>query len=119
MKLKQLKFAMFLSGLITLIFILSSCMNVPNVPVFTSPNMIYVANYNSNNVSVINGQTNTVVQTISVGSSPDAIGVDPQTDMIYVANEWDNTVSVINGQTNTVVQTVSVESSPDAIGVDP
>ena len=33
-------------------------------------NRIYVANYDSNNVSVIDGASNTVVATVAVGSQP-------------------------------------------------
>ncbi len=84
-----------------------------------APNTIYVANAGINNVSVINGQTNTVVQTISVGKSgEEGIGVNPTTNMIYVAN-YSNTVSVINGQTNTVEATISVGKWPVGIGVNP
>jgi YVTN family beta-propeller protein len=81
--------------------------------------MIYVANCLDNTVSVINGYTNTVVQTIPVGINPDGVGVDPITNMICVANVGANTVSVINGNTNTVVQTIPVGNYPTIVGVNP
>jgi len=43
----------------------------------TSVNRIYVANFNSNDVSVINGETNTVIATIPVGARPFAVVVNP------------------------------------------
>ena len=49
-------------------------------------NRIYVANYGSNNVSVIDGASNTVVATVAVGSDPDGVAVNPNTNRIYVAN---------------------------------
>ncbi|WP_235550673.1 hypothetical protein [Paenibacillus sp. Soil750] len=40
-------------------------------------NRIYVTNTTNNNVSVINGITNTVVATIPVGSNPRSVAVNP------------------------------------------
>ena len=49
----------------------------------------------SNNVSVIDGASNTVVATVAVGSNPYGVAVNPNTNRIYVANYGDDTVSVI------------------------
>ena len=57
----------------------------------------------SNIVSVISGQTNTVVGSISVGMGPLGIVYDPVNNNLYVANSDNDSVSVISGQTNTVV----------------
>jgi YVTN family beta-propeller protein len=46
-------------------------------------------------VSVINGQTNTVTATLTVGTDPEAVAVSPLTGAAYVTNTGDNTVSVI------------------------
>ena len=43
-------------------------------------------NYSSNNVSVIDGASNTVVATVAVGSCPYGVAVNPNTNRIYVAN---------------------------------
>ncbi|WP_255300921.1 hypothetical protein [Bacillus thuringiensis] len=40
-------------------------------------NRIYVTNNNSNNVSMIDGNTSTVIATVSVGASPYGVGVRP------------------------------------------
>lgn len=84
----------------------------------TSVNRIYVANFNSNDVSVINGDTNTVIATIPVGTNPAGIDVNPLTSRIYVANRSSNTISVINSITNAVIASVPVGSEPSDIGVD-
>jgi YVTN family beta-propeller protein len=81
-------------------------------------NRIYVANLNSNNVSVIDGGSNTVVSTVVVGNSPSDIGINSTTNMIYVPNSSGNTVSVIDGNTDTVVATVPGMSSPLRLAVD-
>src|SRR5258708_5300904 len=65
-------------------------------------NTIYVANFFSDSISVINGATNTVTATINVGSNPNGVGVNPVTNTIYAVIQGDTTVSVINGATNTV-----------------
>src|SRR3989442_776944 len=72
---------------------------------------IYVANFGSNNVSVINS-TNTVVATIPVGIHP--AGVTYGNGNAYVANYGSNTVSVIDS-TNTVVATIPVGIHPAGV----
>src|SRR5512143_3743552 len=61
----------------------------------------------------------TVVATITVGSGPTGVGVNPTTNRIYVANHYFDNVSVIDGASNVVITTVSVGSSPDGVGVNP
>lgn len=50
-------------------------------------------------MNVINGATNTVTATVTVGLLPWAIAVNPITNTIYVANYDGDTVSVIDGAT--------------------
>ena len=38
-------------------------------------NQVYVANFGSNNVTVIDGATNVVANTVNVGTSPEAVAV--------------------------------------------
>jgi YVTN family beta-propeller protein len=80
-------------------------------------NQVYVANYPSGTVSVIDGATNAVT-TVTVGSQPGAVAVNPVTDKVYVANANGGTVSVIDGATNTVA-TVTVGTNPIAVAVNP
>ena len=61
-----------------------------------SNDRIYVANYGSNNVSVINPATNTVVTTIAVGNIPSGVAYSPSNDRIYVANSGSNNVSILS-----------------------
>src|ERR1035441_2847018 len=82
-------------------------------------NTIYVANLDSNTVTVINGATNTATATVSTGTFPYAVAVDPVTNTIYVANLDSNTVTVINGATNPATATVSTGTFPYAVAVDP
>lgn len=61
-------------------------------------NEIYVANYGSNNVTVIDGAANDVWG-VTVGIQPRALAVASLTNKIYVANSGDNTATVIDGAT--------------------
>ena len=60
-----------------------------------SNNNIYVANTNSNNVSVIESSSNTVISTVDVGERPSALAFNPSNNNIYVTNPVSDDVSVI------------------------
>lgn len=91
------------------------------VAVDATTNKIYVANSGSNNVSVIDGATNSVVATIAdpKAVAPVAVAVNPVTDTIYVANSQSNNLTVINGATNSVTATIPLATSPSGLDVDP
>ena len=82
-------------------------------------NKIYVANNGSQNVTVIDGSTDTVKTTVPVGNGPIDVAVNSQTNKVYVANLTDGTVSVIDGSTDTVTATPTVGSLPKALAVNP
>ncbi len=52
-------------------------------------NKIYVANADSNDVTVIDG-THNLTKTVAAGSIPEAVAVNPATNKIYVANNEQN-----------------------------
>lgn len=79
----------------------------------------YIPNNNSNNVSVINTSTNTVVTTIPVGSGPYGVAASLDGSKVYIANDGDGNVSVINTATNTVTATVGVGTNPTCVAVSP
>jgi len=60
-------------------------------------NKLYVANHDSDSVSVIDTITNNVIDNISsVGDSPVGMAINPITEKLYVSNIGSNTVSVID-----------------------
>jgi len=81
----------------------------------TKANYVYVANYSSNTVSVINITNNQVVKTIAVGTNPFAVAVDQAGKFAYVTNYDSSSVSVISTSTNAVLATIAVGSKPDGI----
>ena len=80
---------------------------------------LYVANYHSASVSVIDQANDSVVATVAVGSHPWGVAFDPSNGDIYVANDASDTCSVINGSTDLVVATVPVGELPIGVVYDP
>jgi|GEM_PF-1210729 len=70
-------------------------------------------------VTVINTATNTVLNTIQVGTDPISASVTPDGTKVYVANKGDNSVSVINTATNAVLTTFPVVDEPSSLCVTP
>jgi YVTN family beta-propeller protein len=111
--------------------------NPIGVAVNPKTNMVYVANWEGRQdqydgdagyrgtLSVINGNTNTLVDTIRVGHLPIDVAVNPKTNMVYVANYASFDVSVINGSNDTVVKNITLANGitggggPTAIAVNP
>ena len=81
----------------------------------------YVVNEGSDNVSVIDTQTNKVVgSSIVVGEWPDSIAITPDGKTAYVANGRSDSVSVIDTQTDQVVGSpISVGKDPSGIAITP
>jgi YVTN family beta-propeller protein len=81
-------------------------------------NKVYVANNSSNNVTVIDGASNTVVTTVPAGTTPNAIGLNTVTNKIYVVNNASSNVTVIDGASNTFKTNITVGAGPTQIGVN-
>jgi len=91
-----------------------------------STNTIYMANSQSGNLSVIDGETDSITATIALGTTPSGVDVDPQTNFIYVANAGNSqsgdpgNVTVIDGTTNaTTTLSDPNAKNPVAIVVNP
>ena len=112
---------------------------VPSLPVGTKPvsiavntatGMAVVANFTSNNLSIVqlNGiqpdgityVAPSIVGTIPVGMGPTSVAVDNVRNLAVVTNNTDKTISVVNlaTQSSTVVPT-QVPAAPIAVGVNP
>jgi YVTN family beta-propeller protein len=93
--------------------------NVTHGYLMTGGPFAYVANINSNTVSVIDIQSTLPVSTIPVGSGPWGVAISPNGQQAYVTNNHGNNVSVINTVSNTVTATISVQSSPFGVAFTP
>ncbi|WP_185827338.1 S-layer family protein [Edaphobacter aggregans] len=107
---------------------------IANVRVGTSPrgvavnpvsHLIYVTNYSSNNVSVIDGSNKASIPDATIltaGVNPYAVAVNSVTNFVYVGNQGDNTITVIDGSRNSPQYNYTLSqsgSSPAAVAVNP
>jgi len=79
----------------------------------------YVINRNSNDVSVINTATNTVIATIPVGALPQGIAVTPDGSEVYVSHADAQAVFIIDTLTNTVVDIVGLPNRSQEVEITP
>ncbi|PVY96356.1 YncE family protein [Actinomycetospora cinnamomea] len=76
-------------------------------------------NYDSDTVTMIDTNTNSLVARIPVGRYPQEITWAPDGRFVYVANNTANTVSVIDAQSMRVTATLPTPPGPTAIAVTP
>ena len=88
-------------------------------PVTGSSGNIYVSNYYSSTVSVINPVSNNVTSTITVGSFPNSMVLNPDGTKLFVVCEGTNSVYVISTITNSLITTIPVGTSPFGIAIVP
>jgi YVTN family beta-propeller protein len=81
--------------------------------------LAFVTNANSDNVSVINTKTLTVVNTIEVGNGPQSIHRSKNNRLLYVTNREDYTVSVIDIKRQSVVSTWEMASGTETCRLNP
>ena len=67
---------------------------------------VYVTNFKSTTVTVIDGNTNKNVSEIEVGSSPYGIGINSETKMLYVAREHADILTVVDVTSGTIVKEI-------------
>ena len=76
---------------------------------------VYVANYDSNSVSVIDAPSGAVIRTIPVGTHPDGVAISPDGSRAYVTNTDSASISVIDTAKHVVTGTVGVQPRPARI----
>lgn len=87
-------------------------------PVRTPPrrsDRLYVANFDDDTVTVIEGTT--VVDTVPVGDGPSGVAASPDGRRVYVANFRDGSVSVIGTRTGRVIASPVIGSSANGVAV--
>jgi YVTN family beta-propeller protein len=95
--------------------------NRPNA-VIVNPmtHTMYIANGNSDTVSVMNTKNNRILTNISLGlrDTPNDLSIDSDDNVLYVSNIGSNTVSVIDLLTNKVTSNTNVGRFPISISED-
>ncbi|MBD2823170.1 YncE family protein, partial [Xenorhabdus sp. 42] len=79
----------------------------------------YITNFYSDNVSVIDVETNKVITIIPVGKHPSDVAITPDRQFVYVTNLTSKNISVINTETNSVIATIPVGGQPYGIAITP
>ncbi len=81
----------------------------------TNGSRVYVANFFSNTVSVINPRDLSEIATIPVGMEPYVVALDENARRLYVANYDNDSVNAIDTQSNQVVATIPLGMSITAL----
>jgi YVTN family beta-propeller protein len=81
-------------------------------------NTVYVTDFYFGKLHFIDGNTDEIIETIKVVSTPFGVGINPETNLLYVGGEHSNILSIINATTRQVVSNISLEDPYD-IAVNP
>lgn len=87
-----------------------------NIAVYND-DTVFVTNFSSGTISAINGSTQTLDDTFTVGGNPS--GIAAGNGVIYVANSAGNAVWAINATTGAVDATITVGAKPTNVAYDP
>ena len=88
------------------------------IDVSNEKKIVFVANPNSDEISIIDFKNNTNVN-IHSGNSPLGIAYDDNKKNVFVSNWYDNLISVIDINTNLITSKISVGKSPAGIALHP
>ncbi|MBM3461938.1 MAG: hypothetical protein FJX76_07545 [Armatimonadetes bacterium] len=80
---------------------------------------LYVTNYRSENVSVMQPDTNKTLTTIPVSGNPDAVASTPDGKQVWVCCEKQDFIVIIDTQTNEIVETLTDYKAPSSIVFSP
>jgi YVTN family beta-propeller protein len=90
-----------------------------DVKVASSGRKVYVSNGRAGTISVLDGLTHELLNTIKVGVRPWGIALSPDGKFLYAANGPSNDISVVDLSANKEVARVKAGSSPWAVVVVP
>jgi len=79
---------------------------------------IYVANHDSDTLSILDSTTYAVIKTVYVGDGPNGVAYNSKNGYIYVADRNANKVRVIRASNYTFVKDIWVGSLPDGIAAN-
>ena len=92
------------------------------IAVDTIDDHIYVANRNSDDLSVINGTTNRVVATIALGGEPNSLVFDPEAGNLYVSvGSYVSppfNITIVNTTNGSVTGSIPTSTGPDYLAYD-
>lgn len=81
---------------------------------------VFVANSGSDDVSVVDGQSQALIETVVVGDLPVAVAVDEARGIAWVANaDSDDVTAIVQGPSGFTTETIAVGGRPVAIAANP
>jgi len=80
---------------------------------------IYVSNEKDNTISVIDGETLELVDTIEVGQRPRGIVLSNDGSLLYMCTSDDNHVEVMNVETKEILHTLPSGPDPELMALSP
>ena len=84
------------------------------VDIDQSRNLVFAVDRHDNTLAIMDGATNTIINTIAIGTTPQDLAVDEVLDKVYVANTNANAVYVYQGSTGAFLDAFS---TPSPMGV--
>jgi YVTN family beta-propeller protein len=79
--------------------------------------LLYVVN--SSLITVIDGSTNNVLETIPAGANLIGLSVNQNTNLIYASDITNDVVYVIDGTNNEIMEVIKVGDHPIAVDINP
>jgi len=81
--------------------------------------IVYVANFGSGTLSLVNGPANTTLVTSPADGEPSMVVRHPLTNRVYVTNHQAHTVTIYDGSNGSRLKSVPVDGGPYGIALDP
>ena len=109
--------------ILALVLVLFSAYKWSSEPVLITNNLrteyAYILSEGSDDLYIINTDTNEVEYKVDAGEDPIGIAFSPDNQTVYVTNGNLNIVSIINTSTNRVISKVNVGNNPAGVAVSP
>ncbi|MGH9143225.1 MAG: cytochrome D1 domain-containing protein, partial [Vicinamibacterales bacterium] len=80
---------------------------------------LYVANEDTETLSVVDVAAGTIIAAVKVGEEPEGVTIRPDGKVVYVTSEGDGAVFAIDTQTNKLLKRIPVGPRPRSIGFLP
>jgi YVTN family beta-propeller protein len=91
----------------------------PHSIAIDSENRAYVSNHWSQNISVIDLQTEMVIDTYETGAGPSDLVIDNEGELLYVANSFGGNLSIIDLSTGKEIKRIPTGNFPIGIDISP
>ncbi len=80
-------------------------------------NKVYITNFKSDTVTVLDGETDKPISEIKVGNTPYGLGINTETKILYVALERADILAIVNSTTSQIIKEITL-SKPYDIAVN-